>query len=251
MPKTKQITSIHRAAAVLKVLAQGYSRVEDIHQQLDFGKSTTHRFLNSLAASGLAYQDPVTRGYHVGPLVLTLSSDLHISHKLLILCAENELRRLNEITGESVLLFVPFGLQRVLLKQVPSPHAFAYTYKEGYSTLLHVASAGKILLSMAQDVELKTILRLLEEDLASSEKAFEKEALMKEIGVIRRQNYAVTFGESQDGTAGISVPIRNYICPVALCVVGPQFRFTPLDFLEEIRESGSRISRKLRENSNL
>jgi hypothetical protein len=42
------------------------------------------------------------------------------------------------------------------------------------------------------------------------------------------------------------MPVRNYTIPVALCILGPEFRFSPTDHLEEIRKSARRISNNLK-----
>jgi hypothetical protein len=47
-------------------------------------------------------------------------------------------------------------------------------------------------------------------------------------------------------SAGISVPVKGYVCPVALSLFGPKFRFKPLDAWNDIRESAGRITERLK-----
>lgn len=61
-----------------------------------------------------------------------------------------------------------------------------------------------------------------------------------------KQKYAISIGEAHKGAVGISVPVRNYVCPVALCLLGPEFRFNSIDLLDELRKSGDLISKKLK-----
>ena len=71
---------------------------------------------------------------------------------------------------------------------------------------------------------------------------------MEEIGKARIQGYAVSFSERVPGSASISVPVKGYVCPVALSVLGPESRFRTtvmMDHLEEIKGSSARISEKL------
>lgn len=245
MPKTKQINSIHRAVDVLNVLSQGISRLEDIYQHIELSKSTTHRLLKSLSASGLAYQDPATRFYHLGPALLRLASNPQVSHQLLIVCAQKELMLLNKITKESVLILVPCGLQRVVVKQVSSPLDVSFTFKEGHCAPLHVGSSGKLLLSMMDDYFLEMILKNLELVRLGPNTITDKKILIKELDMIRKQGYAMSFGETQAGTAGGSAPITNYLFPAVLCLLGPQFRFEPADYLDELIKCADRISKKL------
>lgn len=246
MPETKQINAIHRGVSVLNVLAQGINRLEDIYPRIGLSKSTTHRILISLTAAGLAFQDPVTRFYHLGPVLLKLASNPQISHHMLLACAQNELFRLNKLTQESVLLILACGLQRLVVKELPSPCDISFTFKEGHTMPLHVGSSGKVLLSMFNDKDLEVVLQNLDLMSLGPNTITEEDVLRKEIDLIREQSYATSFGETQAGTAGISVPIEKYTSPVVLCVLGPEFRFTPIDYLEEIKKSTRRISDNLK-----
>ncbi|MEW6264466.1 MAG: IclR family transcriptional regulator [Thermodesulfobacteriota bacterium] len=247
MPETKQINSIHRCVKVLEVLSQGVNQLESIYPRLGLGKSTTHRLLKSLAATGLAFQDPATRFYHLGPTLLRLASNPKVSHHMLVICAENELIRLNRITKETSLIFVPRGLQRLVVKEVPSTLDVSFSFKEGHSLPIYIGSAGKMMLSMMENDEFEAILRNIKLIRFGPNTITNKEVLRKEIDKIRKQGYSISFGETQAGTAGISVPIRNYVCPTALCIVGPEFRFSPVDALNELRESAHRVSNNLQE----
>lgn len=247
MPKTKQINAIHRGVKVLNVLSQGINRLEDIYPRLGLSKSTTHRILISLTSAGLAFQDPVTRFYHIGPGLLKLASNPQISHHMLINCAQNELMRLNKLTQESALLILACGIQRLVVKEVPSVLDISFSFKVGHSMPLHVGSSGKVLLSMMDDKELEVVLQNLDLVSLGPNTITQEDVLRKEIELIRKQGYATSFGETQAGTAGISVPIKNYTGPVVLCVLGPEFRFSPTTYLEEIKKSTLRISNKLKE----
>ena len=245
MGETKQINAILRGVEVLNILAQGISRLEDIYPDLGLSKSTTHRLLRSLVASGLAFQDPATRRYYLGPSLLRLASNEQIAHSMLVIFVHEELTRLTEITRESSLIFVPCGVQRMVVKQIRSPLDVSFTFKEGHTSPLYLGSAGRILLSMMGRNQLEAVLGNLELVRFGPKTITDKEVLKVEIEKARHQGFAMTFGETQAGTAGISVPVFNYTCPAALCILGPEFRFSPLDVLEELRKSADRISGNL------
>ncbi len=76
----------------------------------------------------------------------------------------------------------------------------------------------------------------------------DKGTLLKELEKVRKQGYAVSFGERIQGSASISVPVRQYLCPVALSVLGPDNRFTlkgMMEVLKRMKQSALRISEKL------
>jgi IclR family acetate operon transcriptional repressor len=247
MGETKKINSIQRCVDVLDVLSRGVSRLEAIYPRVGLTKSTTHRILKSLTITGLAFQDPATRQYHLGPTLLKLASNPNVSHQLLAVSAENELIRLNRITNETSLVFVPRGLQRLVVKEVPSKLDVSFSFKEGTSSRIYLGSAGKLLLSMMADHELEAVLRNISLTPFGPNTITDKDLLIKELDKIRKQGYSASFGETQSGTAGISVPIKAYVCPVALCVVGPDFRFSPMDVLDELRKSADAVTSNLQE----
>jgi IclR family acetate operon transcriptional repressor len=242
---TKKINAILRGVEVLNILAQGVSRLEHIYPDLGLSKSTTHRLLKSLVVSGLAFQDPATRQYYLGPSLLRLASIEQIAHSMLIICAHNELARLTKLTSESSLIFVPCGVQRMVVKQIRSPLDVSFTFKEGHTSPLYLGSAGRILLSMMSKSQREAVLGNLELVRFGPKTITDKQVLKAEIEKARHQGFAVTFGETQAGTAGISVPVFNYTWPVALCILGPEFRFSPLDALQELKKSADRISGNL------
>ena len=72
----------------------------------------------------------------------------------------------------------------------------------------------------------------------------DKKILMKELKKVREQGYAISYGERIIGALGIAVPIRGYLFPVALSILGPEQRLKPKvkELLKEARESARRIS---------
>jgi DNA-binding IclR family transcriptional regulator len=246
MSSTKTVNTILIGSEILKVLASGVSRLEDIYLKVGLNKSTTHRMLKSLVQAGLAFQHPVARTYHVGPLLLQISSNAIAHHHVLIVSAMGELRRLEEISRETALLFIPVGDRRLVLKEVPSRQQISLSLGEGSTTPIVVGSAGRVLLSEYDDRALKQLLAVMDMRPIPSVPVVDEALLMRDIEDIRRKGYALSSGVMLAGTAGVSVPVEGYICPVALCLFGPKFRFEPLGVLSEIKESAHRISTKLK-----
>ena len=158
MPGTKIVNAISRGAELLKILAEGHNRLEDIYPIVGLNKSTTHRLLKSLVSSGLAYQNPLNRNYYLGPLFLGLSSNPTVSHQMLILSSIDELRKLRDSSGETCLLSIPNGNQRMILKEVRSKQKIALSLGDGDSVPMYVGSSGRTLLSQYTDKEINKIL---------------------------------------------------------------------------------------------
>jgi len=246
--KPKSINSIIKATDILKTLADEIDRISDLSNKLNLSKGTVHRFLHSLEIAGMVTRDPITRRYYLGPLILNLASRPIISHKNLVVCAFEEMRSLRDLTGETILLHIRIGLERICLEELVSYENIRYTAGKGFATPIYVGSAGKILLSELEDNELQSLLENIRLTSVGPNTITDKKALLKELNKVRKQRYATSLGERVAGSASISVPIKNYICPVAMTVLGPDNRFTlktMIKFLGEIKERANNISRRL------
>lgn len=247
MAETIIVNSIIRGANILRILGQGVTRVEDIHPRVGLSRSTTHRLLKSLVAAGFAYQNPINRNYHVGSLVLQLVSNPSISHQILIICALDELRYLRDVSGETVLIIMASGDQRFVLKQMSSTQKLAYHWEDGATGPIYAGSSGKLLLSQFGDPQIEQILRTVDFSPITSSTITDADVLKGEIKKIRKKGYATSIGEDVDGSIGVSVPVLGYTCPVALCILAPEFRLKPINVLKEMKDSASRIEKKLRD----
>jgi IclR family acetate operon transcriptional repressor len=240
--------SVTRGIDILKSLSEGTDRVTDLAKQHGLSKSTTHRLLKSLENTSIVRRDPITRRYYIGPLMLDLASRPIISHQGLTISAFEEMRRLRDLTQETVVLHIRIGLERVCLEELPSFQALRYTAGKGFIAPVYTGSAGKILLAELNDGELDLLLRNIKFAKVGPNTITDQEFLVEEITRARVQGYAVSFSERVPGSASISVPVKGYVCPVALSVLGPESRFRTtvmMEHLEEIKGSSVRISEKM------
>lgn len=252
MATRKIVNSITKGVDILRSLSDGIDRVSDLSNRLHLRKSTVHRFLKSLEMSELVMQDPITRRYFLGPLILNLASRPIISHQNLILGAFEEMRYLRDLSRETVVLHIRIGLERICLEELQSFENIRYTAGKGFVTPIYAGSAGKVLLSELEDNEFQILMSHVRLDPVGPNTITDKEALLKLVKKVRKQGYATSFGERVLGSASISVPIKNYICPVALSILGPDNRFNlkrMRDVLEEMKKSAFRISKKLIETN--
>ena len=248
MRTVKTENSVTRGIDILKSLSEGTDRVTDLAKQHGLSKSTTHRLLKSLENTSIVRRDPITRRYYLGPLMLDLASRPIVSHQGLTISAFEEMRRLRDLTQETVVLHIRIGLERVCLEELPSFQALRYTAGKGFIAPVYTGSAGKILLSELNDTELSLLLRNIKYSKIGPNTITDQEVLTEEIRKARVQGYAVSFSERVPGSASISVAVKGYVCPVALSVLGPESRFDSsvmMGHLKEIKGSSDRISRKL------
>lgn len=248
MADRELVKSIVKSAGILRCISEGRNRLCDIARNEKVSKSTIHRLLRTLVATGFVVQDPLSFQYFLGPGILELLSNVTIAHEGLTLCALREMQRLRAFTRETILLHVRVGLQRVCIEEVESRENIKYINGKGFVAPLYTGAAGKILLSELTDEEIAFFLEVIDLIAVTNRTITDKEKLFFEIKKAREMGYATSFGERVEGSSCISVPVRNYSMPVALSVLGPDNRFTVdriRESLQEIKASAKRISASL------
>jgi len=243
------VRSVVRASDILRSLGNGAEMLTDISKTVNLNKTTTHRLLKTLESSGFVMQDPVTQRYYLGHMSVRIASSLTISHQRLIMYAFDEMKYLQGLSGETVVLQIKVGAQRMILEELPSNQPIRFTLGKGFVSPLYIGSAGKVLFSQLPESERQMIMSGIKLVNMTTNKIIDKEALVNELNRIKKEGYAIAFGETIEASASMAVPIKNYVCPAALGIFGPEVRFREkmMNFLKELRESADRISRKLSE----
>jgi IclR family KDG regulon transcriptional repressor len=237
------VRAVVRTADVIKLLSDGPKGVVEIANNLNLGQATVHRLLQTLDVTGFAVQDPVSRKYGLGPLLWKIAASPYRMHDALVACAQEEMKYLREMTGETVGLYVRVGTQRILLEELESRHQIKYAVEKGYAAPLYAGAPGRVLLSVLKEHELKVIVNHMELPLVGPNAVASKSALMEKVAETRECGYAVSSGEWVPGAMALSVPVKNDVCPLALSVYGPDSRFTnPMSILQEMLDCANRIS---------
>lgn len=242
------MNSIRRAAETLKLLAGHPLRFTDVARELQLTKSTAHRLLRALEQTELIKKNPLSGRYHVGPLISRLAASPISEHQFLITCSIGEMRRLRDLSGETVNLQVPLGTERVCLEEIQSNEFIKYVSGKGAVYPIFAGSAGKMLLSMMPDEQIGILMRKFYYVPSAPNPIKEPDALWKEIKLARKSGHSVSFGERVAGSASVAVPVSDYVCPVILNILGPADRFTKdsIDrILSEMKSSAARISNEL------
>jgi DNA-binding IclR family transcriptional regulator len=240
----KTTGSIAHATNILICLSNDIHALTDIARQCSLGKSTVHRVLKLLEQSQFVVQDSVNRRYYLGPLITQLASNPITTHEYLIMYANEEMKHLSQISEETIALDIMIGVQHFSLYEVTSKHDLKVTQESRMSGPLQAGASVKVLLSQFNDKQLKVALDSMNITRSTERSITNKELLMAQIKEIRQQGYAVSYGERIPGALCISAPIKNYILPVSLSVVGPEIRLQTRakEAIEEIKASSGRIS---------
>jgi IclR family transcriptional regulator, acetate operon repressor len=213
------VRAVDRALDILLAFqgVEGGLSVAELLQRVDLSRPTLYRLLHTLAGKGfvVAVGDP--QRFRLGPSVAQLAHAWNASLRLADV-AEPVMRRVWEASGETVALFVPEGVMRLCVAEVPSQQALSFRRGVGYRERLVLGASGRCILAQFYDtVDLKTYTAGLKIDLEAY-----REALAK----VRQRGFAVSRDELMQGAVAVAAPIFDGTNRVAgsLGVFGPTVR---------------------------
>jgi DNA-binding IclR family transcriptional regulator len=245
---SENMNSIKRTAEALKLLAEQPRRFTGVARELHLTKSTAHRLLKALEQTELIKKNPLSGRYYLGPLISHLAASPINEHQFLIACSIEEIRKLRDLSGETVNLQISMGTERMCLEEIQSTEHIKYVSGKGAIYPIFVGSAGKMLLSMMNDDQIDLLMKRFYYVPSAPNPIKKIEDLRKEIKLARKLGHSTSFGERVAGSASVSAPIYGYICPAILTILGPADRFTKdsiSGILKNMKSSAAKISKEL------
>jgi IclR family KDG regulon transcriptional repressor len=250
--KESSVQSVRRAADILECVGDGFNSVTKIAAKCNLHKSTVHRLLRALGESKLVIQNPFTRKYYPGYRFVKLSLTPVTTHEFLINRASEEMLHLSNITGETIDLRIQLGVKNIGLCLVQSKYDLITVGDSLRIRPVNIGVDGRVLLSQLGDIELASILEHINMETILMHKRVDIENIMEEVTLIRQRGYGVVHNELIKGVTCICTPVKNYIVPAALSIVGPEKRMKPKinDFTEKLLYSSALISKYISEYHN-
>lgn len=242
------MNSIERTAKVLKLLAERSRRFTGIARELQLAKGTAHRLLEALEQAELIKKNPLSSRYHLGPLISKLAASPINEHQFLITSSSEEMRKLRDLSQETVNLQIALGTERMCLEEIQSLESIKYVSGKGAVYPIFVGSAGKMLLAMMDNARVDVLMRKFYYVPSAPNPIKNREELWKEIELARKQGHSTSFGERVAGSASVAVPINEYFSPAIINILGPADRFSKdkiSRIVEEMKYTAARISREL------
>ena len=175
------VPGLDRALSVIELLNNHPDglRVNDISERLSFPINSVYRIMHTLERRAYARKNPNGSGYALSEKFLSLATPVAGNPGFL----ENAIpvmRRLRDLTKETVLAGVLLEDRGVVLEQVPGLHTFSFKVNPGLRFYLHTAAPGKAMLAALPNDEREEYLERLEfprfnERTITSRKAFSEE----------------------------------------------------------------------------
>ncbi|MCL4465355.1 MAG: IclR family transcriptional regulator [Chloroflexi bacterium] len=219
---------VDRVVDVLSCLQDeaGGLGVTEISERTGLPKSTVHGLLNALAGRALVVQEPLTQRYGLGLGLVRMASVFLRERNLLLGVAQRHMERLRELSGETVCLHIPYGLERVCLAQVESFNAIRYTMEVGKPEPLYCGATGKLLLAYMPQEVVERVIEVSGLVPLTPYTITDPVALRRELAHIRARGYAVSYEERALLASAVSAPLRDGHGQVVGCltVYGPRAR---------------------------
>lgn len=238
----KPARSIDRATDILlEFIEHPTMNATDLHQNLRIPKPTLYRMLSGLEEKGLIHSFGDPRQYRLGPQILKLSEAWSNSIDLGVV-SEPILASLNARTNETIVLFVPYGMnQRIAARQFRSSQALSYHLPPGDISPFTIGAAGKVMLAFFPEKKGARIWTQVKSEAARA-------ALLSTLKQIRKNGYCVTNGDRAAGGCSVSAPIlsQDGIALGSIALLMPESRLdlkTKALYVKLIVGAGREISR--------
>jgi IclR family transcriptional regulator, KDG regulon repressor len=222
-----KVESVVKALRILEAHTQGHSRLSlnDLSLETGYTKSTILRQADTLQRYGYLERD-LDGYFRLGVQVFVLGRAYSRASSLLELLPST-LRELAKRTGETSAAYKVDGTHRLCLLTIQGEQFIRAAPEAGERMPLYAGASGKVLLAFSdealfQKVEEATALSPFTESSITNTKK-----LRKELAFIKRQGYAVSFGERIPMAAACATPVFNGESEIAcaLSVNGPMERF--------------------------
>jgi IclR family pca regulon transcriptional regulator len=207
--------SLERGLSILSSFksARPLLGVSELAREIGLSRSTTHRYVATLAALGYLEQDHLTRRYRLGPRVLDLGFSAINSMELREISVPH-LQRLSDETGHTVNMAILDGADIVYVERCRSSRQgqreIDLNLHVGSRLPAYCTSMGKVLLAYLTDEEREAALDGVELTQRGPNTLTKRDALLAELEQVRRRGLAVNNEELAFGLRSIAAPVRGH-----------------------------------------
>jgi DNA-binding IclR family transcriptional regulator len=219
------VQSVDRAFAVLRQVASEPGGISDVARAVDLPVSTVARLLGTLESVGAVVRIGDSATYGIGSGIRTLADGARASETL-VGRARPLLTELVARTGETSGLSVLDGDEVVYLDHVETENEVTLRDWTGARLPLHVVSSGLVLLAAQPPTAVTAYLSHAPARLTRAT-VTQPARIRRRLATIRRQGYAWTIGEFDEGISSVAAPVvdGHGVTIAAIHCHGPSYRF--------------------------
>jgi DNA-binding IclR family transcriptional regulator len=189
--------------------ANDHPSVAGLMRASGYPRPTVHRIVAGLLAERLLVEVRGTHGLALGPRLIQLASRSWGRSELRVVAAD-DLKRLRDITGETVHLAVPNGNSMVYIEKLESPSAVRMASRIGTSVSMHSTAVGKAYLAALATGALETTLKHLTLQRYTPKTVTERAGLRKQLEVTRTRGWSVDDEENEAAIYCFGGAIRGH-----------------------------------------
>jgi len=227
--------------------------ISELAQRLGLTRSTTHRYVTTLAKLGYLDQDDATRKYRLGIRVLDLGFSVLGSLGLREIAAPH-LQRLTAATGHTSNLAIRDDTDVILIDRIRGRpgryHHLEFSLHAGSRIPSYCSATGKALLAFLPQSELEELLDRIELLPRGPRTVGSRAALTAELSQVRRTGIALNDEELDSGLRSIAVPIRSRSGTV-VAAMNLAFPWSPVAMSELADQFGPVLQATARQISSL
>src|SRR5580692_907327 len=206
--------SLERGLAILSAFSPDRPAIgiSELARELGLTRSTTHRYVATLASLRYLEQEASTRRYRLGPRVLDLGFSVLGSLELREIAAPH-LQQLTDATGHTSNLAIRDDTDVILIDRIRGRpgryHHLEFTLHVGSRIPSYCSATGKALIAFLPQPDLNALLDRIEFLPRGPRSVSSRAALMTELGQVRRTGIAINDEELESGLRSIAAPIRS------------------------------------------
>ena len=206
-PRDGGVQSVERALDILEFVSrsEGELGVSEIGAATGLSAGTVHRLLATLGSRGYVHRNKETRRYALGLKSLTMAT---VTRDRIGATSRPFLEELMQVSQETANLAILEGNSAIYIEQVAPPTRMLRIFTEpGNRVPLHACGTGKVLLAYQTPRLVELLIGRLDMARYTASTITDPGQLRSELRQIRRQGYAVDFGEQEDGVRCLAAPV--------------------------------------------
>lgn len=223
--------------------------ISELARRLSLTRSTTHRYVATLATLGYLQQDEPTRKYRLGSRVLDLGFSMLGSLDLREIAAPY-LRRLTDSTGHTSNLAIRDDTDVILIDRVRGQpgryHHLEFALHVGSRLPSYCSATGKALLAWLSRRDLGRLLDRMDLVQRGPRTVTDKTALIAELDQVCRTGVAVNDEELESALRSIAAPVRSRSGEV-VAAVNIAIPWSPVAMSELVAQHGPTIQATARQ----